>query len=613
MSTIGFIDPKVALKDITRTRACAVAARHCTNTQSVREVNALYDLAAEGPATIVTDVPMADPQYLGLTGNRTRVLVHYSGQDTARSAWARQLLPRRTELEEDPALYAVKDRHERIIREANWDLMQRPMINVSTYFSKNPDFMGRITYTVDRTFAKLALDMCINFIRVTEHTKKLYDDSKPLGDLRDIRIVVHPEWVNPDWLARRARINPADPRQSSDDPEPPRIQMLFDVDGNTAYLLGGRYFGESKKAALTLIWNSALEADIGMPIHGSSKTLLVRKKGRKTLRPVTFITIGLSGSGKSTLGNAAHSGYLDAEAGESVRVGNDDALVVLYDPSDPKRATVGLEDGCYNKSDDYEAGSAMLSTVQTAENVMVTRLDDQLMLVHEDVLCANGRVQTARHQLPGADDCLDTPWPDYLCLLMKDETLPPVMLIEDPRLTTAMYMTLATKSSTAENIPLEEMNRLKMIPGANPFNVWGNLKEAHALERMLLVTGARGLVLNTGGFYKDAASNRAGKVSNIPKQISLAIYPKIAKGKMKWVDWDLFPGTKIPAPGTFDDIDVDFERKYNPASVADQDDYRALAKRRVQERLLFMTNLGIDAYFTNPLHRVMLKLHGEEV
>ncbi len=612
MTTVGYVDPKLAKKEITRTRACAVAARHCTNTQSVRDMNDLYDIAAEGPTTIVTDVPMADPAYAGLHGNRNRVLVHYSGQDTARSAWARQLIPTSAAVRDDPALASVKDNYERIIREANWELMQRPMINVAAYYGKNADFMGRISYTVDRKYAKLALDMVLNFIRVTARSRAIYEASRPLGDLRDVRIVCHPEWVNPDWLARKARINPFDPQQKDHDPEPPRILMLFDVEGNTAYLLGGRYFGESKKAALTLIWNSALHAGIGMPIHGSSKTLTVRRNGSDELTPVTFITIGLSGSGKSTLGNDPHREHLDYGAGEGVRIGNDDALVVLYEPSDPQHATVGLEDGCYNKSNDYTPGSFYLSTVQTAENVMVTRFGDELMLIHEDVLCGNGRVQTARHLLPGADDDLDTPWPDYLVLLMKDETLPPVMLIEDPRLTTAMYMTLATRSSSAENIPLEEMDKLKMIPGANPFNVWGMQTEAQALEHMLQVTGAKGLVLNTAGFYKGQQCNDRGDVEDIPKQLSLAIYPRIAKGRVRWHRWEQFPGTKIPSPKSFADIDPDFEAKYDPRRVCDPESYRRLAISRLEERLIFLTQLGIDSHFTNPLHKVMLRLHGEK-
>jgi ATP-dependent phosphoenolpyruvate carboxykinase len=293
-------------------------------------------------------------------------------------------------------------------------------------------------------------------------------------------------------------------------------------------------------------------------------------------------------------------------------MGNDDALVVLYEPSDPLHATVGLEDGCYNKSDDYHPDSFYIRTVQSAENVMVTRYKDELMLIHQDVLCGNGRVQTARHMLPGADDNLDAPWPDYLVLLMKDETLPPLMLIEDPRLTTAMYMTLATKSGTAENIPLEEMNKLKMIPGANPFNVWGMQTEAHALEHMLQVTGAKGLVLNTAGFYKDKQHNDRGEIEDIPKQLSLAIFPRIAKGLIRWHRWEQFPGTKIPSPRSFADIVPDFEAKYDPRHVRDPEDYRKLAIGRLEERLIFLTQLGIDSHFTNPLHKVMLRLHGEK-
>ena len=242
---------------------------------------------------------------------------------------------------------------------------------------------------------------------------------------------------------------------------------------------------------------------------------------------------------------------------------------------------------------------------------MVTRHNDELVLIHEDVLCGNGRVQTARRLLPGADDNLDTPWPDYLCLLMKDETLPPVMLIEDPRLITALYMTLSTKSSSAENIALEEMDRLKMVPGANPFNVWGMQREAHALEKMLRVTSAKGLVLNTGGFYRSPECNERGEVEDIPKELSLSIYPKVAKGAIRWRRWDLFPGAKIPVAGSFRDVDPRFQEKFAPESIGNQSCYRDLAIHRIEERLIFLTRLGIDSYFTNPLHRVMLKLHGE--
>jgi len=43
MTTIGFVDPRVARQDISRTRACAVAARHCTNTHKIVEMDEMPD------------------------------------------------------------------------------------------------------------------------------------------------------------------------------------------------------------------------------------------------------------------------------------------------------------------------------------------------------------------------------------------------------------------------------------------------------------------------------------------------------------------------------------------------------------------------------------------
>jgi phosphoenolpyruvate carboxykinase (ATP) len=494
--------------------------------------------------------------------------------------------------------------------------------------------MGKIHLIVPQQYAKLAFDLNLNFIRITPETEAIYARSKHLP-ISDIWLICHPEWVNPSWQAWRNRVTPADTAQIARDPEPKRIMMVFDTAYSTSYLLGARYFGEVKKACLTMIWDAAIKADIGMPIHGSSKTLFTRtsplppastektpsenaentkkEAAEAPLKPTTFITIGLSGSGKSTLGNDAHQGFLDPALGERSRIGNDDALIILYQPNDPQHGTIGLEDSCYNKSNDYTPGSIYINTVQSAENVMCYRDEHgKLSIIHQDVLCGNGRVQTARHLLPGADHQLDTPSPDFIALLMKDETLPPILRITNPQLMVSMYMCLTTRSSSAENIPIAQMNQLRMVPGANPFNTWGMEREAEALEKLLQHIGCQGIVLNTGSFFINQELHLQGKHRKITKEISLAMYPLLARNKIRWEPWSFFPGTEIPAPGAFDELFPDFDAHFHPHRSQDEYAFREILRKRLLARLDFLLEIKIDRRFILPIRKAIYELDAYE-
>lgn len=672
MSTISRVDVG-CLNEISPIRASAITLSCAPKVKHNPTMNSLYDMAAQQESTIVTDTEMADPKSLGLSRGRDRVMVSFTGQDVARSAWARLIAPQPAEIERNPALLDTKDRIERLTREVNFHLMHRDLIHTELYFGRNPEFMGKIHCIVPAKYAKLAFDLNINFIQNNPETKKLYDASETLP-LPDLWLVCEPDWVNPVWQAWRNRVGPADLKRVNKDPEPKRIMMLFDIPHYTAYLLGARYFGEMKKACLTMIWDAAINAGIGMPIHGSSKTIFYKPriigaaeepkeevkeskakkasakkaksngkatskaksksngkangkangeakgeangeaKGEAALKEMTFLTIGLSGSGKSTLGCDPHYEHLNAEEGERIHLGNDDALVILSDPKSRGRGTVGLENGAYNKSNDYTPESFYIKTVQSAENVMVARdAQGRLFAVHQDTLNGNGRVQTARHMLPGADEELDTPWPDYVSLLMKDETLPPVMLLEEPTLLVSMYMCLATRSTTAENIPVHEMGKLKMVPGANPFSTWGMQREAECLEDMVERTGARGIVLNTGGFFIDAAHQKRQSTRKVPKEFSLSVYPMLAHGKIKWVSWDRFPGVKIPAPNTFEEIYPGFEEAFNPMNVKEPDNYYELLRERLLQRQNFLLKLRIDRRFVLPIRKAIIEIDEREL
>lgn len=598
MSTIDIIDPKKAPERISEMKAMAVTLMYSQKVLRP-DMDELYELARHQPTVIETDVPMAGQESLGLKNKN--ILVNYTGEDSARSAWARKILPTAKEVKQsfDKANERVK--YNRMLREVSYELMQRELIKVNAFFSKSNDFMGKMEFLVPKEFAKLGLDFAMNFVPVTDETKKIYSKSKQINET-GIRIVCYPDWINDEWLFWKSR-NPVG-RKNPDDPEPPRIMMLFDVENYTAFLLGARYFGEIKKAALSLIWDMAVCTGKGMPIHGSSKTITVLKKEKKS--STTFVSLGLSGTGKSTLGNDPHKKSLDYEKGEGVHIGNDDALVILLNPASKKKGLVGLESNCYNKSNDYSIDSFYYNTVMTAENVLVAKDNKgKRMLIHEDVRNPNGRVESYRLGFEGTDVVCDTPWPDYMVLIMRDEILPPVTLIKDKELLISMYLSLATRTSAAENVPLEEIGKLRFVPGANPFNLWGIKKEIEMLEAVFSKIKFKALVLNTGGFFKDWDSHLKGDYLKISKELSLSIFPKIAKGEIKWREWSATPGMFYPDKSSFKDVVDDYDKLFVPQKIKDQVGYSRLRKERIEQRLEHLKSIGVPYKYLAPLNRIL--------
>jgi len=364
----------------------------------------------------------------------------------------------------------------------------------------------------------------------------------------------------------------------------PRLIMLFDSDGNTAYLLGARYFGEVKKATLTLAWKAVVTSGLGCSIHGSSKLLHIKTpKGEKD---VVFLTIGLSGSGKSTIGLSIHEGHM--RDGEYVKVANDDAVAIIFN----ENVTVGFEEGCFNKTDDYVPGSYMLETLVTAENVLVYRdSNNRIGLIHEDVFVGNGRCITYRPALRGASEDVNVPWPNYITLIMKEETLPPIMLVKDPILIASLFMSLSTKPSAAENIPIEEMGKLKIIPGANPFIIYPMQQEADTVTKMIKTTGCKGLIFNTSDFYVDTK-----KRIKIPKELTLSLYPKVARDEIQWEEYR--PGFFLPK------FDEEYEKKFDPRHVLDQEGYKKLFNDRMDQRIAFLRKIGLSEDYQKALEKL---------
>ena len=135
----------------------------------------------------------------------------------------------------------------------------------------------------------------LNFQILDEEFKNRLRISKKYEE-NDIFVFFDPKWKHPEY---------------------PDGLAYFDTNHNCAVILGLNYFGELKKATLTLTWATAARSGY-VACHGGLK--IFKQNNEKKDFVASFF--GLSGSGKSTLTHAKHGQKYD------IKVLHDDAFII---------------------------------------------------------------------------------------------------------------------------------------------------------------------------------------------------------------------------------------------------------------------------------------------
>ncbi len=272
---------------------------------------------------------------------------------------------------------------------------------------------------------------------------------------------------------------------------------------------------------------------------------------------------GLSGSGKSTLTHAKHKGKYD------IKVLHDDAFVV----SQSDGSSIALEPAYFDKTNDYPAGHPEQDFFVTVQNCGVT-LDEngRKKLVTEDIRNGNGRTVKSRFSTPNRVDKIAEPI-QAIYWIMKDDSLPPLIKVDDPVLAATMGCTLMTKRSAAENTK-ENYQSLVIEPYANPFRVYP-LVEDYQKFQTLFESGVDCYILNTG-FYM-------GK--SIPKEVTLNIIEQVVDGT-----------ANFKAFGEITYLSY-LELPDYPLAAFD-DRYKQLLRERMQLRLNFLLSFNQNNLLT---------------
>lgn len=502
------------------TKMIIETAFYGNNVQAVTDLKMAYELAKKSPKTIVTDQPIKHTSELGLPKDAV-MLVDNHGRIVGRTAAARKILGR-------PGV--DNDELEAVLREAVYQGNERQFYQAQAIVGLDEEFMLKAHLMVPKGYEVNLLSYLLNFQILDSEYAKRYAASKAYSE-DDIYLYCDPEW---------------------NDPQYPDGLALFDPEHNVAAILGLRYFGELKKATLTLAWATAHRNGY-TACHGGEKTFHFKDKEDKV-----FAFYGLSGSGKSTLTHAKHAGKFD-----DITILHDDAFII--DRKDG--SSIALEPAYFDKTSDYLPGSKEMEYFTTVMNVGVTQdMQGKKILVTDDLRNGNGRTIKSRYSAKNRVDREQAPL-DSIFWIMKDDSLPPVVKLSDPVIAATFGLTLATKRSTAENVIGESRNKLVIEPFANPFRVYPLTEDYQDFKELFEKQQANCYIINTDSYN--------GK--NIDKDTTLGILEAIANETADWTEFGALPQMSyLSLPG--------YEVDLNDTAYAKK------LRQRLQDRLDWVNN-----------------------
>lgn len=487
---------------------------------SIKTLEEAYQLASNAAGTVILDMPVIHTKELGLP-SYARVLLTNSGAVVGRTAKARRIYG--LDSDEDERLLSI-------VRSAVYQAHSRKFYKADAIVGLDEEFMVRAHLMVPEEEINNLYSWLLNFQILDEEFKNRLKVSKRY-DEDDIFVFFDPKWSHPDY---------------------PDGLAYFDTNHNCVAILGLNYFGELKKATLTLAWGTAARNGY-VSCHGGLKIF----QGKEEKNDYVASFFGLSGSGKSTLTHAKHNGKCD------IKVLHDDAFII----SEKDGSSIALEPSYFDKTNDYPTGHPEQDFFVTVQNCGVT-LDDngRKKLMTEDIRNGNGRTVKSRFATPNRVDHIEEPI-NAIFWIMKDDSLPPLIKINDPLMAATMGCTLMTKRSSAENIEGSKQS-LVIEPFANPFRVYP-LVEDYQKFRSLFASGVDCYIINTG-FYMG---------NGIPKEVSLDIIEKIVDGNADFKAFGPIEGFEYLA---LEDYPVHrFDAKY-----------KQLIRSRMQIRLNFLLSFN---------------------
>ena len=514
-----------------KTRAIIETPFYGNNVVKVNTLREAYELAKRSPGTVVTDMPVFQGEEFGLPPD-AKVLLFNDGSVTGRYAPARRIAGK-------PGVNEAA--LDQILMDAVYDTRWKTLYHAEVFIGMDPEFMIRAHLLIPQGEEHVLYNWMLNFQYLSDYYRKMYRNSRPLGDGHETDIYI---FSDPQWTGAPGREDVCDPK----------CLCYFNTEANCAAILGMRYFGEHKKGTLTLAWAIANRNGYAS-CHGGQKEYTL-EDGRKFVAAA----FGLSGSGKSTLTHAKHNGKYPA-----IKVLHDDAFIINSDTC----SSIALEPTYFDKTADYPTNSLDNKYLLTAQNCSATLDEDgKVVLVTEDVRNGNGRAIKSKLWSPNRVDKIESPV-NAIFWIMKDPTIPPIVRLKGASLASVMGATLATKRSTAERLQEGvDPNALVVEPYANPFRTYPLSNDYEKFKKLVAEKNVACYIINTGDFM--------GK--KVQKETTLGVLEAVVDGTAQFKPW-----------GPFSDIEILEQEGFVP-DLTDHA-YVEQMKARMQDRLRYVESL----------------------
>ena len=501
-----------------RVRTTIETAFYRNNVIKISSLAHAYELAKNASGTIISDLPVHNAEELGLPTDAT-VLIFNDGIITGRNAKIRRIVNETN-----------ADHFGSVLRNSVFNSRKKTMYHAVAYVGLHEDFMVKAHLLIPEGYENTLYSWLLNFQNETNSMDEMYSKSKKI-DEGDIFL-----YSDPDEFIEDFEIGIS----------------IFDHD-NCGALLGLKYFGEHKKATLTMAWSVASRSNY-TACHGGQKRFNL-DNDKKFIAGV----FGLSGSGKSTITHSKHNGKFD------VSVLHDDAFII----SNKDGSSISMEPAYFDKVQDYPTDSKDNKFLLTMQNVGVT-IDNfnKIVPVTEDIRNGNGRCLKSIYWTPKRVYKFDKK-ADAIFWIMKDDTLPPILKVESSILGSTLGATLATKRSSAEYGAIQD--KLIIEPYANPFRLYSLKHDYNNFKHLFETTNVDCYVLNTGDFQ--------GK--DITKDITLNLIERIVSKDIKFSQLGHVKELQyVPIKG----FNPDFEDK----------EFKELFIQRIRDRISFLEDLSQD-------------------
>lgn len=435
-------------KYFSKIRTTIETAFYRNNVVKVTSLSHAYDLAKNSSGTIISDLPVYRAEELGLPKD-AKLLIFNDGIITGRQAKARRLINK-----ENTEHFAE------ILRDSLFRSRTKIMYHATAYVGLHEDFMVKAHLLIPEGYENTLYNWLLNFQNQTPEMDEMYQRSMAI-DEGDIFFYSDPDEFPEEYKNGLS---------------------LFDHLNNCGALFGLKYFGEHKKATLTMAWSVA-SRDNYTACHGGQKRFNL--PDNKTYIGGFF---GLSGSGKSTITHSKHNGKFD------VTVLHDDAFII----SNIDGSSISLEPSYFDKVQDYPTDSPDNKYLITLQNVGAT-LDDNsnIVPVNEDIRNGNGRAIKSKFWTPKRAYKFNNKV-DAIFWIMKDDTLPPILKVSSSILASTLGATLATTRSTAEHGAIA--GKLVIEPYANPFRLYPLRNDYNKFKDLFEARKVDCYVINTGHF-----------------------------------------------------------------------------------------------------------------